>query len=204
MISRPACGLAVALFLAAAASAQTGDSPPAGSLDESGADQSTTTTTTDVTTSNPSAVVLSNDEYVKQAAAGDLFEIESSKLALETSQNTDVLAFAQMMIDDHTRMAAALKEAVVGSGLDIPIPTAPGGDEEQKLNALRAAGNDFDRQYVGMQLQGHEQALALHEGYAEAGENAELRAVATTAVPVVTGHLEEIRRIAEPFMSTQQ
>jgi putative membrane protein len=181
---RAALSLAVALLAAAPIHAQTG--------------------TESATPGNPPAVALSTEDYVGKAAAGDLFEIESSQLALETSKNEGVVAFARMMIEDHTRMVDALKEVVVGSGLDIPIPTAPEGDEAQRLVALRAAGDDFDRQYVGLQLQAHEQALTLHEAYAESGENAELRAIATTAVPVVTAHLEEIRRLAEPFMSTQQ
>lgn len=203
-ILRAGCGVAVFLFMAAAA-AQTGDAPQAGGMDQSGGEQSATPNSTDATTpSNPSEIVLPSPDYVAAAAAGDLFEIESSKLALETSRNDEIRAFARMMVDDHTRMSQALKDTVIGAGLDIPIPTAPDGDEAQRLAALRGAGDDFDRQYVGMQVQAHEQALHLHQSYAADGDNAELRAIATTAVPVVTAHLEQIRAIAEPFMSTQQ
>ena len=52
-----------------------------------------------------------------------------------------------------------------------------------------------------MQVKAHEDALALHQGYAASGGNADLKKVAETAVPIVTEHLEHVRGMAP---ATQQ
>jgi putative membrane protein len=64
------------------------------------------------------------------------------------------------------------------------------------LKQLREAGHTrMERVYVDQQVMAHEEALALHQGYAAQGDNPGLRSAASTAVPIVQRHLEEIRRI---------
>src|SRR3712207_8417473 len=41
--------------------------------------------------------------YVRMAAASDLFEIQSSQLALQNAQRPEVRQFAQMLITHHTQ-----------------------------------------------------------------------------------------------------
>ncbi|MDP9413752.1 MAG: DUF4142 domain-containing protein [Pseudomonadota bacterium] len=41
---------------------------------------------------------------MEMAHSGDMFEIESSQLALQMSRNEGVRSFAQMMVTEHTRM----------------------------------------------------------------------------------------------------
>lgn len=43
--------------------------------------------------------------FLSQAASGDQFEIQSSQLALQASQNVAVRNFANIMISDHTRLS---------------------------------------------------------------------------------------------------
>ncbi|MBJ7547393.1 DUF4142 domain-containing protein, partial [Pseudomonas sp. OA3] len=46
---------------------------------------------------------ISSEDFVEEASAKGVAEIETAKLALEKSQNEAVKGFAQMMIDDHRR-----------------------------------------------------------------------------------------------------
>src|SRR5207253_10778301 len=46
--------------------------------------------------------------FLAQAASGDQFEIQSSQLALQMSQNLAVRNFANMLITDHMRMNQAM------------------------------------------------------------------------------------------------
>ena len=57
------------------------------------------------------ATVSDPQEFVTKAAGAGSFEIQSSQLALTKSQNAGITAFAQMMIDDHTKAAEGLKTA---------------------------------------------------------------------------------------------
>lgn len=54
------------------------------------------------------------DDFLDRASANGIAEIETARMALETSQAEDVRAFAQRMLDDHTKsrqdMARLAKE----------------------------------------------------------------------------------------------
>src|SRR3954470_21553666 len=61
--------------------------------------------------------------FLAQAASGDQFEIQSSQLALQASQNAGVRNFANMMISDHTRLSQAMGAAAAAARLQPPPPT---------------------------------------------------------------------------------
>jgi putative membrane protein len=132
--------------------------------------------------------------YVTMAASSDTYEMESSKLALAHASNPDVRRFAQMMTTDHANTSAAVlaaaKQASVG------LPGGPNPKHTMMLKQLREANHaNMERVYVDQQVMAHEEALALHQGYAAQGDNPALRAAAAQAVPIVQRHLDEIKRI---------
>src|SRR5438034_2266176 len=49
--------------------------------------------------------------FLAHASSGDQFEIQSSQLALQASQNQAVRNFADLMISDHTRLSQAMGAA---------------------------------------------------------------------------------------------
>ncbi|NNM75482.1 DUF4142 domain-containing protein [Sphingomonas sp. ID1715] len=132
--------------------------------------------------------------YVATAASSDTYEIQSSKLALEHATNPDVRNFAQMMVSDHANTTAAVMAAAKQAS--IGMPGGPNPKHTAMLKALREMKHaDMERGYVDQQVMAHEEALALHQGYAAQGDNPGLRAAAASAVPIVQRHLDEIRRI---------
>jgi putative membrane protein len=134
--------------------------------------------------------------YVTAAGASDLFEIQSSQVALQQAKSADVRAFAQMMIDHHTRTSADLMAAAQKAGLN-PPPPALTADKAARLSALQAAGpTQFDAMYLREQVAGHQEALALHTAYAQNGDTAALRAAATKTAPIVRSHLERAQTLA--------
>jgi putative membrane protein len=140
------------------------------------------------------AAARTADAYVRMAASSDQYEIGSSQMVLGAAQNADVRRFAQMMIDHHTQTTQQLTTAAMAAGLT--PPAAPDPSKAAMLSALQAAqGTARERLYVRQQLMAHQEALALHQGYASSGDNAQLRAVAGQAVPIIQQHLTEIRRI---------
>jgi putative membrane protein len=68
---------------------------------------------------------------------------------------------------------------------------------QQMVDQLRAAGTGatFDAAYKAAQIQGHQQALQLHQGYASGGDVPALRQVAGTAVPIVQQHLTSAQNL---------
>jgi putative membrane protein len=146
--------------------------------------------------SSSSPASVTGPDYMKMAAASDLYEIQSSQAVLQTTKSPDVRRFAQMMIDHHTKTTTDLMAAAKGAGLNAPAPAL---DTQQKgmLTSLQAAsGAGRDQLYVQQQVAAHEQALALHSAYAQNGDMPALKAAAAKTAPVVKQHLSEIQRIA--------
>jgi putative membrane protein len=136
--------------------------------------------------------------YLQMAGESDLYEINSSQLALQKSQNPDIRRLASMLIDHHTQTTNATLAAARAGGV-APSPAVLGPDKRRMLDQLTAEqGRSFDSRYVAQQIPAHEQALALHSTYARSGDNASLRASAEQAVPIVQSHLDQLRRLQSP------
>lgn len=134
--------------------------------------------------------------YTRMAASGDQFEIQSGQLALQMSQNPAVRQFAQMLIDHHSQTTAQLTAAAQSAGLP-PPPPAMTGAHAQMLATLRGTPmGSFDMAFRDVQIQAHQEALALHQNYAASGDVPALRTVAGAAVPIIQQHLNTAQSLA--------
>jgi putative membrane protein len=132
--------------------------------------------------------------YVQNAAASDMFEIETSRLALEKAAMPSVKTYAQMMIDEHTKSSTELKAAAGQAG--IQAPAALPADKQAKVDALRGlSGAEFDRQYLADQRSGHQETLAKVNGYLAAAPAGPLKDHASKLTGVVQKHLNSLEKI---------
>ena len=141
-------------------------------------------------------MAISPQTYRMMAAASDSFEIESSRLAMQRSRNPRIRSYANMMVRDHSMTSQALMGGVQMAAMG---GMAPGLDARHAamLNQLASAsGPQFDRLYARMQVMAHQEALALHGGYAQAGTDPALRAFAGQVTPHIRHHLAMARRLS--------
>ncbi|MEP9403446.1 DUF4142 domain-containing protein [Sphingomonas sp. VNH70] len=131
--------------------------------------------------------------YVAKAGASDLYEKTSSQLVLQSSKDARVRDFATMMIRDHAKSTADVKRAAAQSNVRVPAPKLEPMQAQMVAELRRATGADRDRLYVQQQQTAHQQALALHGGFAQGGTAAPLKAVAAATAPVVQHHIEMLR-----------
>jgi putative membrane protein len=130
------------------------------------------------------------EDFVKEAAASDMFEIESSKLAAERAGST-TKTFAQQMIADHQKTTTELKQLVEGGKVKAAIPTAMSSSQKGMLDKLKGLqGDDFTKQYNSDQVSAHEDAVDLFKRYGDEGENADLKAWAAKTRPALEHHLQ--------------
>ncbi len=134
------------------------------------------------------------DGYVTNAAMGDMYEIRAAEMALERSQNAEVRALAQMILDDHTAASEALRNVVMTRQIDVEMPTELDERRQGLLDNLRDADN-FDEVFVDQQVAAHQEALTLHKGFADNEDAPELAAHASNAVPKLEAHLEQARAL---------
>jgi putative membrane protein len=132
--------------------------------------------------------------YVTMAASSDQFEIQSSQVALQKSQNAETRRYAQMLIDHHTQTSATLMRAAQEAGLTPPPPTLVPRHAAMLRTIQNAPADRFDRVYFTAQVPAHAEALALHQNYAANGDTPSLKAAAAAAVPFVQQHLTEAQQ----------
>lgn len=134
--------------------------------------------------------------FVQTAGASDLYEITSSRIALQKSQNAEVRRMANMLIRDHTKTTKTVTAAAKAAGMT-PPPPALLPEQQAMIDQLNAApaGAEFDRTYLMQQLPAHQAALTVMQGYAANGDTAQLRRAATSAVPIIKAHINHAHKL---------
>jgi putative membrane protein len=135
-------------------------------------------------------------EFVRMAGASDLYEIQSSQLVLQSTQNPDLQRFARMMVEHHTMTTAAVTRAAATDRVPGPPPSLDARKAEMLRQLQAADGEARDALYQQQQVMAHREALALHTSFAENGEATALKAAAATAVPIVARHYNMIVEMA--------
>ncbi len=130
----------------------------------------------------------STQDFVKEAAISDMFEIQSSQLAQQKS-NGATKDFADKMMADHTKTSDELKALVTDNKIAAPIPTSLDDSHQKMLDELKSLnGNDFDKKYHSDQDSGHKSAVSLFERYAKGGKDDKLKSWAAQTLPTLRDH----------------
>jgi putative membrane protein len=196
----PALTMSFALALAVAACGRGND----GAEDMAGATNMENDATADAAlgantlTDNEAAVALPTDAngFATAAVASDLYEIESATLAADKSTSQAVKALAARLKTDHQNSSRQLKAAAQEA--DVTLTPALDAEKQRMLSELRSAsGADFDRLFLQQQRTAHQKALALHQSYAQAGDDEALKTVASKAATIIQGHIAHLNKIGQ-------
>ena len=135
------------------------------------------------------------DRFWAEAAQGGMAEVALANLALQKSQNEQVKAFAQKVVDDHTMANNELKALAAGKNVTLPMEvTAKQTAMMDKLSGK--SGADFDKEFIKTMVKDHEKMIKLFERQAESGTDADVKAFATKTLPTLRSHLEMARTMS--------
>lgn len=127
---------------------------------------------------------ITAQDFVQQTAVANMFGVESATLALHKTSSPAIKDFAHRLADDHAAATSSLRR-IIAKRSDIALPDRPDG---KHLDLLRDLGNkqgaDFDRAYVDVQRNAHQESARLLERYAETGSDPELKSFAAQTLPV--------------------
>lgn len=150
----------------------------------------------DPESSNVANSVQDTAGYLAKAADGDLFEILTSRAIESSTHNAAIKDFAHTMVAAHQQSTAKLKAAALKAGLTVKQPRLDAARQHQ-LDAIRkASGQDADRLYLEAQRKAHEEALALHQGYAAEGDQPDLKKAAGDIADVVHQHQDMLAKLS--------
>lgn len=154
--------------------------PPAGSADKAGSTQSMA----------GGKLPKKDGNMLRDIAYANLAEIEAGKLAQSKSKDEKVKAFAQQMIDDHTKAMGEVQQLAQSKGATLPTePDAKHMALMKKMEAL--SESKFDQQYMAQGgVKDHRQTHDLLRRVQRSATDPELKALAAKMQPVVDQHLK--------------
>jgi putative membrane protein len=133
-------------------------------------------------------ITPSTADFVLEVARSDIFELASSKMAVEKTDGA-IRSFASMMIVDHTKTTGQLTSEAKAQSL--PTPTAMDDGNQKKLDRLsKLSGGDFAKEYMDYQVSAHKDAVNLFQRYGKGGENTTLKGWAVMTLPTLQHHLD--------------
>ncbi|VCU70673.1 hypothetical protein PIGHUM_02749 [Pigmentiphaga humi] len=142
-------------------------------------------------------------DFLEHAAQSGHAEIAGSRLALEKSANAEVKAFAQKMIDDHTRVGQQLDTLAQGKGYT--APTEPSLVQKAKLKALGLRKDGFDKAYADeIGVSAHEDAVELFEKASANAHDTDVRQFAAGTLPHLKEHLEQAKALRQSVDSARR
>lgn len=172
-------GAAVAIFLPAAAMAQTGTTGAAAA----------------------SAHLSAQDmKFIHTAAAAGISEVQEGQLA-QSKGDSAVQKIGARMVADHTTINQQLSSLAQTKGVTVPS-SATNVQAAQAAHLKEMGGASFDRLYLRDQRLAHEQAIKLFRTEAQNGTDADLKKFASTTLPTLQDHLQMIEAAQKQAANT--
>ena len=127
-------------------------------------------------------------------------DIDAGKLAESMSTNSEVKAFGQRMVTDHTgvnKSAVDLVTKLKVTPQDNPTSQSlKSGGEKNIANLKTLKGSAFDKAYIDHEVVYHEQVLdAVDKTLIPNAKNAELKALLVKVRPAFVAHLDHAKQL---------
>jgi putative membrane protein len=149
-----------------------------------------TTTPAPRTAQTPANLQVDRD-FIEEAVSGGMFEVESGRLALSRTAPDEVTEMAQTIIRDHSQANQKLME--IAREKSVTVRDEMSSEHTSILDRLRnASEEDFPMMFHDVQMQAHQDTIALFERCAKYCQDLEVRQYAAETLPALRQHLQHI------------
>jgi len=136
------------------------------------------------------------DDFVEEASAKGVAEVEAGKLAEEKGTAADVKAFGAMIVKDHTAANEKLKAIADQKKLEVSTDAELLDKAKSMILDLRSA-KSFDQAYSNNQVKAHEATIEIFKDEIKNADDAQLKEFATATLPKLQAHLEQAKALAK-------
>jgi putative membrane protein len=142
------------------------------------------------------AALEDGSKFAVSAAAAGMMEVQLATLALTKASSSKVKAFAQMMLDDHTKANDELK--ALAQKKNITLPTSLSDKDQKKYTEMsEKVGIDFDKEYCDLMVKDHKDVVDIFKKAQETAKDPDLKAWASEKLPTLEHHLLIAERMKE-------
>ena len=157
---------------------------------------------TAATASGTAKLTAADRKAIMDMAMSNMAEVEMGKMAQTKSQNADVKAFGQKMVDDHGKALAEVQTLAQSKGVTLPTEL----DAKHKALAAKldkANGTAFDKAYTKQGgVAAHKETLAKLQKASKAAKDADVKGQVDKTIPVVQEHLKHAEQVASGKMGS--
>jgi putative membrane protein len=128
-------------------------------------------------------------KFVHEAWMGGMLQVQLGKIVPDKAQSQDVKDFGARMVTDHTGVNTELKQLAEKKG--IVLPDKLDKKHEKIVDKFsKLSGAEFDKEYMKLEVKGHESDVALFKKASKDLKDPDLKDFATKTLPAYEEHLK--------------
>jgi putative membrane protein len=136
-------------------------------------------------------VSMADTNFILAAAQGGMTEVKLGELAAQNGTRSDVKAFGQMMVKDHTAINDDLKALAAQKG--VTLPDGLDAKHQAMVDKMAAmTGTEFDDAYIKGMIKAHQKDAKAFKAEAAATQDADIKSFLDKSIPVVEAHLQHV------------
>lgn len=145
--------------------------------------------------------VSADGKLIGDVITGDLLEVRLGQIAEQRSVNPSVRQFAQRMVSDHSRLQSEWTSMASSNGMSVN-PQLDNLDQAKLAQLSRLAGPEFDRTYMNMIIQGHQDAVSRLQNEGQYAQSAPVRARVANDLPILQQDLSLAQQVGAQVGAT--
>jgi putative membrane protein len=131
-------------------------------------------------------------DFVTSAGKGGKAEVEVAQDAVTHATNADVKAFAQQLVQEHTKANDELTQLASTKGVTIP------GEVESKMKEakerlMKLTGKSFDQAFLKQMVDDHTSTIKSFEDESKAAADPDIKKFAENTLPTLREHLKKAK-----------
>jgi putative membrane protein len=149
---------------------------------------------------NDANVAMTDNDFISKNITDNSMELELSRVGRDKGTDAQVKKAAQQMITDHTQMLVELK--TLASKKQVTVPAA-NTKMSGMLGLPDAKGKEFDQAWASQMLTMHEAKIRELQNVLNQTQDADIKALATKALPKIKMHSDLLIKITSTTGSSQ-
>jgi putative membrane protein len=118
--------------------------------------------------------------FLRGAATSGGWETATGRSAEQKAQNSATKEVAARMIADHSKTNQEMVDLGKKKGLGI---------SSEGVKAQQITGSDFDKRYLNLVIQDHQEEISVFEKEVKSGDDADIKSWAAKSLPTIKQHL---------------
>jgi putative membrane protein len=137
-------------------------------------------------------------QFIEDAADYGIFEVQLGEIAQERGESQGVKDFGILMVTDHGKANAELKQIAKKYNFTVSDQLDP-KYKETIDRLLKLTGADFDYEYTKVMVKDHKKNSAAFKKFIGGTKNPDLKNFALKTDQVIGGHLKQAEYLADKF-----